>query len=77
MHLEMAVDGMPINIRPSFIEESNWLKNRIKSLRPQPHWKPSEEQMEALMTAMAIVGVDEYKQVAETLFLLHEQLKKL
>ena len=26
----------------------NWVKNRLKSLRPQPHWKPSEEQMGAL-----------------------------
>lgn len=26
----------------------NWAKNRLKSLRPQPHWKPSEEQMNAL-----------------------------
>ncbi len=25
-----------------------WLENRLKSLRPQPHWKPSEVQMEAL-----------------------------
>lgn len=22
-----------------------WLNNRLKFLRPQPHWKPSEEQM--------------------------------
>ena len=25
-----------------------WLNNRLKSLRPQPHWKPSDEQMKAL-----------------------------
>lgn len=28
-----------------------WLENRLKSLRPQPHWKPSEEQMKALKLA--------------------------
>ena len=27
---------------------NDWVTNRIKSLRPQPHWKPSEEQVEAL-----------------------------
>lgn len=29
-------------------DEISWLKNRLKSLRPQPRWKPSEEQVEAL-----------------------------
>jgi hypothetical protein len=32
-------------------EDQEWLKNRLKSLRPQPHWKPSEEQMKALFAA--------------------------
>lgn len=27
--------------------QMEWLMNKLKSLRPQPHWKPSEEQMEA------------------------------
>ena len=35
-------DGTSPNI--TFFDEIDWLK----SLRPQPHWKPSEEQMEAL-----------------------------
>lgn len=26
----------------------DWLENRFKSLRPQPHWKPSEKQIGAL-----------------------------
>jgi hypothetical protein len=34
------------------IREANkrekWLRERLNSLRPQPHWKPSEEQMVAL-----------------------------
>ena len=25
-----------------------WLRERLKSLRPKPHWKPSEEQMKCL-----------------------------
>lgn len=29
-------------------DEIKWLKNRLKSLRPQSTWKPSEEQMEYL-----------------------------
>lgn len=35
-------------------ETMDWLKGvkeRLKSLRPQPHWKPSEEQMNALWCA--------------------------
>lgn len=29
-------------------DEIKWLKNRLKSLRPQSQWKPSEEQMKAI-----------------------------
>ena len=29
-------------------QHKDWLIGKIKSLRPQPHWKPSEEQMELL-----------------------------
>ena len=29
----------------------NWVKNRLKSIRQQPHWKPSKEQMEAVFDA--------------------------
>lgn len=28
-------------------KEVAWAKHRLKSIRPQPRWKPSEEQMEA------------------------------
>ena len=47
----------------------------LKSLRPRPHWKPSEEQMEALKRA----STNEYlpaKQF-EILVSLYEQLKQL
>ncbi len=30
----------------------NWLKNKLKSIRPQSHWRPSEEQMKALRVAI-------------------------
>ena len=46
----------------------------LKSLRPQPHWKPSEEQMEALARATnRCIGVDD----AKILVKLLEQLEKL
>lgn len=31
-----------------------WLNTRLKSLCPQPHWKPSEEQMDWLATAVRL-----------------------
>ena len=36
-------------------DTTDWLKGvkeRLKSLRPQPHWKPSEEQMRYLLAAI-------------------------
>lgn len=33
-------------------EQMKWLMNRLKSLRPQPHWKPSEEQMKIFNEAI-------------------------
>ena len=48
----------------------------LKSLRPQPHWKPSEEQMEALNEASAIwmnVRMDNSKLLES----LYNDLKKL
>ena len=38
----------------------NWLYNRLKSLKPQPQWKPSDEQMEALDRAQAELCSTEY-----------------
>ena len=52
----------------------NWLKNRVKSLRPQPHWKPSEEQMDTLKN----VAYGTYQNGnGPALRSLYEQLKKL
>ena len=36
------------NILKDLSEQELWLRDRLKSLRPQPHWKPSEKQIEAL-----------------------------
>ncbi len=33
----------------------NWVKNRLKFLRPQPHWKPSEQEKGALRTAIHVL----------------------
>lgn len=52
----------------SYDREIDWLK----SLRPQPHWKPSEEQMSALQIA-AIESKTDFK----TLTSLLVDLKKL
>ena len=40
----------------------------LKSLRPQPHWKPSEEQMEALKDAFRKDGGNEYRKVINSLY---------
>ena len=52
----------------------DWLEKRFKSLRPQPHWKPSEEQMDALKD----VAYGTYQNGdGPALRELYEQLKKL
>jgi hypothetical protein len=42
-HSEIVSDG-----KRSCLERLDWLGNRLKSLRPQPHWRPSEYQVNAL-----------------------------
>ena len=48
----------------------------LKSLRPQPHWKPSEEQMEAL-NAINCYGALSYVCQQEHLISLYNDIKKL
>lgn len=55
---------------------SNWLENKLKSLRPQSQWKPSDEQMEALANALSLAK-NCGEESAFDLRTLHEQLKKL
>lgn len=52
----------------------NWVKKRIKFLRPKSHWKPSEEQMETLEYYMHVLTCNEHKEI---LFGLYKQLKQL
>lgn len=59
------------SIRPELRNEFvNWLK----SLRPQNHWKPSDEQMEALDSATENCAYSEYQDCLRELI---GQLKKL
>lgn len=51
--------------------------NLLKSLRPQPHWKPSEEQMEALESAVKLYKSTHFEIHHEKIVSLYEQLKKL
>ena len=51
-----------------------WLNDRLKSLRPQPHWKPSDEQMMALNLASAYAFTERDIIVLESLY---NDLKKL
>ena len=55
----------------------HWLKTRLKFLRPQPHWKPSEEQMKCLLNAEGLLRTDKRLAMAQKLAELYEQLKKL
>lgn len=48
--------------------------DKLKSLRPQPHWKPSEEQMRVMEYYMHALVSNENKEI---LFSLYSDLKKL
>lgn len=56
---------------------ANWLENRLISLRPQPHWKPSEEQMKAIENVIKCelsAGLHTRANILQT---LQNDLKKL
>ena len=55
----------------------NWVKNRLKFLRPQPHWKPSEELIYSLGTVVKGYDNCTVGSVAYNLKELYEQLRKL
>lgn len=69
LHLHYSQDYAPTLVGIEAGKFRNWLK----SLRP--HWKPSEEQMEALKTAIHIFPVDAKNR--KELESLKAQLKKL
>lgn len=54
---------------------TDWIENRVKFLRPQNHWKPSDEQMKALGVATNISNIPEkeYQELEK----LYQDLKKL
>ena len=46
-----------------------WLENRLKSLPPQPHWKPSDEQMEAMEAGIRMFPKEaKYRKELESLY---------
>lgn len=55
---------------------SCWLEDKLKSLRPQNKWKPSEEQMEALANALSLAK-NCGEESSFDLRTLYEDLKKL
>ncbi len=57
-------------------EWQQWL-NLLKSIRPQPHWKPSEEQMNSLNFGIHALEEEGYDETAREIKELYEQLKKL
>lgn len=53
------------------------LADRIESLHPQPHWKPSEEQMKTLKSLPGLLRNFKLDTSAQMLEVLYEQLKLL
>lgn len=49
----------------------------LKSLRPQPHWKPSEEQMDRLVSIVAALRKDDCDDMADFLAEIYHGLEKL
>lgn len=53
MYYEYKVDDWPNKDVVEHLEKfQEWLNNRLRSLRPHSHWKPSDEQMEALRVVL-------------------------
>ena len=65
-------NGECMDIEKAFAEK-DWGKIIRYANKYQPHWKPSEEQMEALLWCTAHLGGADHRVLAE----LYEQLKKL
>ena len=58
-------------------DEIKWLKNKFKSLRPQPQWKPSKEQLHILESVIADYDNQGLSYTKDMLCDLYEDLKKL
>jgi hypothetical protein len=59
------------------VETYKSYREKLKSLRPQPHWKPSEEQMEALERTIRLANFGSEENRRKALESLHDQLEKL
>ena len=67
-----VIDGKNMRMDKNIRKASREFINRLKSLRPKPHWKPSEEQMEELDVVRRGWTSD-----SELLDTLYNDLKKL
>ena len=56
-------------------KENVWIVRKLKSLRPQPHWKPTEEQIRKLNIAINCFEGDWGEDSARPLRELYEELK--
>ena len=65
--------GKPYRPIMKYDEQVDWLK----SLRPQPHWKPSEEQMSYLSKAIMTLGDEGDCKTASILKEIHDGIKSL
>ena len=63
------------NADPTAKSCKKWFNNRFKSLKP--HWKPSEEQMEALKDAVRLFKETHFEKFHYKIESLYEQLEKL
>jgi len=59
------------------IRQYDRMLNWLKSLRPQPHWKPTEKQMNNLEFAFNLPELDGWGNLKDTLEDLYNDLKKL
>ena len=64
------------NMKETLFKAANWMEERAKSLKPQPQWKPSNEQIRILELAIDYWKPNDVS-VTTPLYNLLEQLKKL
>ena len=66
-------NGSTFWTKEQLVRWNNWLNARLKSLRPQNRWKPSERQKEALLWCVVHLGGADKQTLGELL----EELNKL
>ena len=64
------------NSNARFCKCKGWLEYRLKSLHPQPHWKPSKKQIDAL-NSIILTGSFTYVGQTQDLISLKDDLEKL